>query len=291
MATQNESIADAISNLSIRGSSEHFFIQRERSKANLFNEVIRVEQGGNQFYSTIRSPVSAGGFPIGIWEAPAEQQSLKALAKRLYGCRIWEISDEPLVSGGEVHALRIEIDRHRVGIVIRGGSPILMKISPLDVELRRIANTLIASKNGRSLRCELRLSQPLGGWVNAQIILINDGNKSCILQNPLATGISDLDFLRIEVGPPPISQPGVTCEGIRYEPLAMPESRDFAPPWDKEEFVLDAGQRIAYPDQLPINASKYKRYFIRAAYSHYGNSAVRDIPIIRGCVFSEEIQL
>jgi len=295
MRTPQEHIVNALRQLAAGATSGlEFSVESLRSRGTplLWEERISIQQGHQQRYSTIRSFVDASGAPIGIWEAPAEAKTIQELAKALCETRIWELSSEPLISGGEINSWSYEISEEKATLSVPGGSPVLMAISDVDLQLRRIANALVASRSGAALSCQLKLTELSGGWVNAQIALINEGKQDCLVQNPLIISGRKTDFLRIELGEPPIQQPEMTSAGIQYQPLPIQVPSDLPPPWNGEYIVLHSGKRIDCPLKGSVNVSEHRGYFIRAVYSHYGRPTItHEVPLVRGRVFSAELQL
>ena len=126
------------------------------------------------------------------------------------------------------------------------------------------------------------------------LALNRKGKRDCVIQNPfiLAKANAKTDFIRVEVGAPPVREPGVTGSGIQYIPLPMPQPAKLVAPWNEEYVILHAGEGIICPQKMNVDLSIYRGYFIRAVYSHYGIPATtHDLPLVRGRVFSHVLQL
>ena len=116
-----------------------------------WEEKFSIELGGQSRYSTLRSFVNAGGSPIGIWEAPTDPATVRAHAETLLQLKFWDIPSRPITPGAEENCWEIAVQDEKVVLSVGGDPNTLLKLSPVDVQLRRIANDLIASKNGAAL--------------------------------------------------------------------------------------------------------------------------------------------
>ena len=261
----------------------------------LWEERILIRQGHHQSYSTIRSFVDAAGAPIGKWETQTDPRAVQPLARELLYARIWELTSPPTESGGERNIWSYRIGEYDGALSISSASDEMsLKISEVDIQMRSIANSLVASKSGASVLCHLNLIDSSAHWVYAQITLVNEGRRDCVIQNPLILSKANAktDFIRVEVGPPPVREPGVTGSGIQYIPLPMPQPAKLVAPWNEEYVILHAGEGIICPQKMNVDLSIYRGYFIRAVYSHYGIPATtHDLPLVRGRVFSHVLQL
>jgi hypothetical protein len=86
--------------------------------------------------------------------------------------------------------------------------------------------------------------------------------------------------------------PGETGTDIAYRPLNLPPIGKLPAPWDQECLVLKAGEQVVFPFKLQIDVSANRGHYVRAIYSYYGSAATHaDLPLIRGRVFSSEIQI
>jgi hypothetical protein len=101
-----------------------------------------------------------------------------------------------------------------------------------------------------------------------------------------------VNFLQVELGEAPVEVPGVTNAGIVYRPLMLPSSEILPEPWDQNNIVLKAGTKIICPFQLQIDLLAQRNHFLRATYSHYGNTISNpNLPLVRGRVFTNELKL
>ena len=270
-----------------------FRLQRIRTAGTplLWEEIISIELGGNSSYSTLRSFVNAGDMPIGLWEKPAAEQTIQSIAETLVQLKFCDIDSTPVAPGGEENKWELSVKDGDFVIATGGDPDIMMKLSELDVQLRRIANELVSSKSGCALNIQLTILQK-GETAEVQVALTNEGNTDFQIQNPCKSSQDDINFLRVEMGAAPGEIPGITGADIAYRPLTFPKSNTLPPPWDQDFIVLKVGQKIVYPSQLYIDLSAHRGDFVHAIYSHYGNTTTDpDLPLIRGRVFSEETQL
>ncbi len=293
-----EDIGNILQRISAGAASDvEFAVEWSRSygRPPLWEERILIRQGHHQSYSTIRSFVDAAGAPIGKWETQTDPRAVQSLARELLYARIWELTSPPTESGGEKNIWNYRFGEYDGALSIASASDdMLLKMSDLDIQMRSIANSLVASKSGASVLCRLDLIDPSENWVYAQITVVNEGRSDCVIQNPFIVSKANAktDFIRVEIGPPPVTEPGVTSSGIQYIPLPMPQPAKLVAPWNEEYVILHAGESIACPQKVNIDLSTYRQYFIRAVYSHYGIPAVpHDLALVRGRVFSRVLQL
>ena len=256
-----------------------------------WEETIFIELGGKVRYLTLRSFVDAGGWPIGIWEGPADEQTVRALAKTLLQVKFWDIPSSSVAPGGEETRWECSVRDGEISLSVGSAPGILMKMSPVDVQFRRIANDLIASHSGAALNCKLCV-YPKGTTAEVQVALVNEGNRSFQIQNPLKSSDDGINFLRVEMGAAPVEVPGVTGSDIAYRALNIPNIGEFSAPWDQDCIILKAGEQVICPFKLQIDLSAHRGCFVRAIYSHYGTIGTHaDLPLIRGRVLSNEAQL
>jgi len=298
MSMAQEDIDNILQRISTgAGPVVEFAVEWSRSYGRplLWEERISIRQGHHQSYSTIRSFVDAAGAPMGKWETQSDPRAVQSLARELLYARIWELTSPPTESGGEKNIWSYRIGEYDGALSIPSTSDdMLLKISEVDIQMRSIANSLVASKSGASVLCHLNLIESSENWVYAQITVVNEGRRDCVIQNPfiLSKANAKTDFIRVEVGPPPVKEPGVTSSGIQYIPLPMPQPAKLVTPWNEEYVILHAGESIACPQKVDINLSTYRGYFIRAVYSHYGIPAVpHELPLVRGRVFSHVMEV
>jgi hypothetical protein len=256
-----------------------------------WEETISIELGGKVGYSSVRSFVDAADWPIGVWEGPAEDHTIRALAQSLLQTKFWDIPSGATASGGEENRWECTLNDGKITLSVGSGSGVLMTMSPVDTQFRRIANDLIASRRGSALKCELTIQQEgITGW--AQVALVNEGSKDFQIQNPFKGADDKINFLRVEVGAAPEETPGVTGSDILYKPLANPDMGKPSSPWDQDCIVLKAGEKILCPFQVRIDLRSHRGHYVRAIYSHYGSTAVYpDLTLVRGRAFSKEIRL
>jgi hypothetical protein len=257
----------------------------------LWEEMISIELGGNSHYTTLRSFVNAGGQPIGSWIRPADEGTVRALAEALLQVKFWEIPSTPIAPGGEENRWECSVQDGEVILSVGGDPGIMMKLSPVEVLLRGIANELVASRSGAALNC-LLLIQSKGTAAAVQVALVNEGDRDFQIQNPFKRSDGDINFLRVEVGAAPVAVPGVTGSDIAYRPLVIPNIGKFPAPWDRDCVVIKAGEKVICPFKIGIDLAAHRGHFVRAIYSHYGQIAINaDLPLVRGRVFSNETPL
>jgi hypothetical protein len=297
MSTAQEDMDNILQRISAGAAPDvEFAVEWSRSYGRplLWEERISIRQGHHQSYSTLRNFVDAGGAPIGKWETQTDPRAVQSLARELLYARIWELTSPSTESGGEKNIWSYRIGEYDGALSIPSTSDMLLTMSDVDIQMRSVANTLVASKSGASVLCHLNLIEPSENWVYAQIAMVNEGKWDCVIQNPfiLSKANAKTDFIRVEVGAPPVREPGVTSSGIQYIPLPMPEPAKLVTPWNEEYVILHAGEGITCPQKVNVNLSTYRGYFIRAVYSHYGTPAVpHELPLVRGRVFSPVLPL
>jgi len=295
MSGSIEQIAENITHLAMgqAPAGTKFCIKRiRRGGTPLFwEETISIERGGKWRYSTLRSFVDAGGWPIGIWERPADEGTVRALADTLLQVKFWDIPSTSIAPGGEENRWECSVQDGEISLSAGGAPDILMKMSPVDMQLRSITNDLIASRSGAALNCRLFV-HPKGTSAEVQVALVNEGSRDFQIQNPFKISDDGINFLRVEMGAAPVEIPGVTGSDIAYRPLIIPKTERPPVPWDQDCIILKAGEKIFCPFQLRIDLMAHRGHFVRAIYSHYGSIAAHpDLPLIRGRVFSNETQL
>jgi hypothetical protein len=273
------------------GTNLHLKRIRKAGTPLFWEEIISVEMDGQSRYSTLRSFVNAGGSPIGSWESPTDPGTVRELAKTLIQLKLWDFPSTPIAPGGEEIKWELAVEDMKVILFTRGDPNTTMKLSPLDVQLRRIANNLVASKNGAALNIQL-LVKRVEKMAEVQVALINESNMDFQIQNPFISSNEKINFLQVELGEAPVEVPGVTNAGIVYRPLMLPSSEILPEPWDQDNIVLKAGTKIICPFQLQIDLLAQRNHFLRATYSHYGNTSSNpDLPLVRGRVFTNELKL
>ena len=274
-------------------SGTKFHLKRIRKAGTPFfwEEIISVELDGQTRYSTLRSFVNAGGSPIGSWESPTEPATVRKLAETLIQLKFWDLPSTPIAPGGEEITWELAVADKEFILFTSGDPNTTMKLSPLDVQLRRIANNLVASKNGAALNIQL-LVKRVDTMAEVQVALINESTRDFQIQNPFISSNEKINFLRVEIGEAPVEIPGVTSTGTVYRPLMLPSSEILSEPWGQNNIVLKAGTKIICPFQLQIDLRAQRNHFLRATYSHYGNTSSNpDLPLVRGRVFSNELKL
>jgi len=295
LTTTKSSVAEVIERIA-RGQAPagtKFCIKQIRRAGTplLWEETISIELGGKSRYLTLRSFVDAGGWPIGIWEGPADEQTVLALAETLLRVKFWDIPSTSIPPGGEENRWECSVQDGEVFLSVGGDPDIMIKMSPVDVQLRRIANDLIASRSGAVFNCRIFVHRK-GTTAEVQVALVNEGRKDFQIQNPLKSSDDGINFLRVEMGAAPVEVPGLTGSDIVYRPLIIPNIGKPPAPWDRDCIVLKAGEKVICPFKLRIDLSAHRGHFVRAIYSHYGNIVAHpDLPLIRGRVFSNETQL
>jgi hypothetical protein len=228
---------------------------------------------------------------MGHWEKPAAEQTIRSIAETLLQLKFSDIDSTPVAPGGEENKWELAVEDKEVILFTSGDPNTTMKLSALDVQLRRIANNLIASKNGAALNIQL-LVKRVDTMAEVQVALINKSNMDFQIQNPFISSNEKINFLQVELGEAPVEVPGVTNAGIVYRPLMLPSSEILPEPWDQDNIVLKAGTKIICPFQLQIDLLAQRNHFLRATYSHYGNTSSNpNLPLVRGRVFTSELKL
>ena len=95
----------------------------------LWEETISIELGGKAHYSSLRSFVDAAGWPIGIWETPANEQTVRALARTLLEVKFWDIPIPPVAPGGEENRWECSVGNGVISLSADDGPGILMKMA------------------------------------------------------------------------------------------------------------------------------------------------------------------
>jgi hypothetical protein len=253
-----------------------------------WEERVSIRAGQQQRYESIRSAVDAGGAPIGVWHAAADPAAVRSLAAALHAAQFWAVPAPRIEPGEECVEWLCEIDQRRLRLFAPESSPAGFKLADVDLLFQRIANTLVETGGGAALVCELEI----GADGDASVALRNVGNRDCEIQNPLRAAADDSTYLRIEVGFSTPTPPGVTENGIDYQPAPLELPRALPPPWDAPLVRLRAGERLVTPVRARLAAFGGRPGFVRGVYSHYGLAQPRDgLPLIRGCVFSNELEL
>ena len=255
----------------------------------LWQETFTIELGGTFKYENIRSLVDAAGWPIGIREKPAAQETIRTLAQALIEVGILELQSVPVVPGGQVNSWDLCVQGEEFSLSIGDNSDILMKMIPVDEQLRDIANDLIASRSGSALNCHIMILHN-GEKAEVKATLVNEGNQDFQIQNPLKSPGDKNSFLRIEMGAAPKDIPGVTGSDIAYTPLETLNSNMPLGPWKQDIIVMTPGEQLRWPFNVKIDVQAQRGQYVRAIYSHYGEiSTSRNCPLIRGRVFSNEL--
>jgi hypothetical protein len=255
-------------------------------------ESITLERGVMQQCLRTRSQADAGGAPIGEWRSPAEDRFVQETAAALCKVQAWTVdSVAELQPGMEIVNWSCVTADALLDIVVPSGSPVLQQFMPVDLALRRIANTLEESGAGSLLRVALQC-KPHGGQIAVRVGLINDGAYRSILVNPFVGTPSATDYFRLEIAPLAADQPGETGYGAVFVPLPveiMPESQR-SDPWADPYLVLGAAGRLLLPQTLMIELPALGRFIMRAVYSSHGAlDQIAGVTVIRGRAFSNEV--
>ena len=276
------------------GARDIFAVERSQRAGSpaLWEEVISLHAGGQgvQRYLRVRSQADEGGAPIGRWWAPAPSQRATSLAAALLDLAIWTLPSEAIAPGEEVITWRWVTQAGVGQLAVPAGSPTLNRLRPLDLELRRVANTLTRDHRGAELTCQVSiLDLAQDGVGAASIWLVNDGDHDCLVENPLSRSSRGCDFFRLELGHLPEEEEGVTGLGIQYGALAMPRLDNLPSPWDSTHLMVRAGDFLECPLSVPLQPPPSGRNFLRAVYSRYGaDDEIGGVPVVRGRAFSEE---
>ncbi len=272
------------------GSFDHIVFERVTNVGEpaYWEERIYIRNNAQQQYIRTRSVVDEGGAAIGVWQGPAEVQTLQHLALSLSQALAEPLQGSDIEPGEEVTTWRCAIGQERWQLSAASGSPIFDALGNTDLLFRRIANTLVGSKAGAALISEVLIERGDGGSCMLGMALVNTGNQDCYLQNPLLIP-GEGAYLQLEIGAALNDPPGVTGLGIQYRPLPMRVAAVLPSPWNDAVLVLKAGQHLICPMHTELQAQALNGNFIRAVYSHYGQATTKsDLPLVRGRVFSTE---
>jgi len=295
MPSAKENIAHTLSRLaSTPGTNDFFAVQRVQSAGEPtgWRDEIGFERGQWQTYARNRSSADEGGAPIGVWRAPAEDWRTQAIADALCRARVWSYdSDAKIEPGTEVVNWTCVTSQGVLDLSAASSSPLLRALMPLDLELRRIANTLEESRAGAQMRTGLR-AQAKGNSVVLNLAFGNDGMRRYILINPSRFAGSEESYFRVEIAPMPEEQPNETGYGAVFQPVPL----ELAPPgmlqepWQDDYFVIGPGERLVLPAAPVIGPLQPGAYLVRAVYSNYGLlGSIAGVPVIRGRSFSNEV--
>lgn len=258
-----------------------------------WHESIAFERNGWQRYMRTRSFADAGGAPIGQWQAPADDQYTAQLAAALCTVQAWNADPGPVefVPGMEVVNWTIITRDAVLDLIVPSGSPLLPRFMPVDLLLRRIANSLEEQASGSMLRVAMQHRQ-MGDQVALRIALINDGNQRVIVVNPFVAAVGDSDFFRLELATLKLDAPGESGYGAVFYPLPdqllPPPAR--TGPWADDYLVIDAANRLLLPHTLTITLPAPGRFMLRAVLSRHGAlDQIAGIPVARGRAFSNEV--
>lgn len=295
MSNAKAQIAQTLSRLaSTPGTTDFFAVQRVQvaGEPTGWRDEITFERGQFQTYARNRSAADEGGPPIGVWRAPAEDWRTQAIADALCRARIWSLeSDAEIEPGKEVVNWTCVTSQGVLDLCAPTSSPLLRALMPVDVELRRIANTLEEQRTGAQMRTALR-AQLRGTSAVLTLAFGNDGTRRYILPNPLRFAGSAENYFRVEIAPMPQELPNETGYGAVFEPvqLKLPAPEALGEPWQDEYFLIGPGERVVLPSTPVIGPLKPGSYLLRAVYSNYGLlGAIAGVPVIRGRSFSNEV--
>ncbi len=270
-----------------------FAVERSQTAGTpaLWHEVISVEAGESQHYLRVRSQADEGGAPIGRWSAPAMGEQVQALAQALCDAAIWTLASEPVAPGEELITWRWVTAAGVGSLSVPAGSGLLSQLAPLDLVIRKVANALVRIHAGAELSCQVSLVER-DGATEGSVWLVNEGDRDCLVLNPLHPTGRGSDFFRLEMGHLPDEQPGVTGLGIQYAAMPMVQLDAPPPPWDNPYLLLRSGDMLECPTGAPLSPPRKGRHFLRAVYSRYGDEhEIGGVPVIRGRAFSEEHEL
>jgi len=263
---------------------------RLRGVTALWEEKIFFKQDDVQKYSTTRSFVDAGGSPIGIWESPAAPRTALSLAQSLVAAKVWDLPSVNPQPGAEINGWYFSTREAKGNLIVSSNPAVLMKMSDVDMHLRRIANDLLDSKSGAAVSCRLTLTPSGGNWVVASASILNEGSRDCMIPNPFTLKGANTDFIQFEIGAPPVRQEGITGSDVQYTPIQTSAPKLLAPPWDGDYIEMLANESLVFPFQPSIDVSRHKGYFVRAVFSHFGTAETNPgLPLVRGRVFSNEV--
>ncbi len=289
--------ADALGRLAAGLSADSIFAVERSQVAGtpaLWDEMITLQAGGEQRFLRVRSSADEGGAPIGRWWSPAPAARAQSLAKALHDAAIWTLQSAPVAPGEELITWRWVTAAGVGRLSVTAGSPLLIQLTKLDLEFRRVANELVNGHLGAELTCQVSLAEPdtEGGATDGSVWLVNEGSHDCLVANPLLRTGRGSDFFRLELGHLDQEEPGVTGLGIQYSAMPMPRMDAPPPPWDNPYLLLRAGDFLECPVGVPLNPPGQGRHFLRAVYSRYGDdSVIGGVPVVRGRAFSEEHEL
>jgi hypothetical protein len=300
MASLQQRVEAALRRLAAQpGPDEVLAIERVQSvgEPRLWEERIAFERGQAQHYSRIRSLVDEGGVPIGAWTTSAEEWRVPVLARTLLEVGIWtHASDSELLPGMEVVNWTCITSHGVLDLIAAGSSPVAHAMAPLDLELRRLANVVAASPYGAGLRVALQARPAQNRQYECRIGIVNDGDRPCLVVNPLGGGLTGQDYLRVESALVPEEEPGVTGPGPLFEPLPVDLAALLAQvpeptPWLDEYLLLMPGTPLIVPVRAHLVLPPGS-HLLRAVFSTYGYlDRVAGLPVIRGRAFSNEVEV
>lgn len=294
---QNERIAERLRLWSERREAPGFLAIGRRhtiGEPALWEERISYERGRRQSFTRVRSPADEGGAAIGSWSLPAEEPRLEGLLASIAQTKYLErVAEQPELSPGmDLVAWVIATEDGLVEHLAPAGSELRSSFAPLDLELRRLASALEASRQGHALRVELDV-QHVGSVLEAQVALRNDGLRPCFAVNPCALEPAEDPYLRLELAPIPPEEDGVTGPGFAFETLPLlPRVALEGTPWAMPWLLLQPGQALVYPARAKLGAGKGEAHLLRAVYSSYAPLAeIAGVPVVRGRAFSNELEV
>jgi len=265
-------------------------VQRSGSPS-VWDERISLSAAGEQKYETVRSAVDEGGSPIGRWWSGVPSTHFKEVAQALLASRMWSHASEQVSPGQELIEWRCAVRGAVASLVVAGGSPLLFSFSDLESVLRGMATDLMDAHHGCELVCELALEKK-GRGLEAALSFRNDGDHDALIASPWRETPGFDDYLRLEWGYLPREVPGVTSEGITYEPLTLARPPELPAPWTDAFVLIPAKSSLALPVTLSVESPAGAPFSLRAVYSAYG--AERDyagLPVLRGRAFSKDVEL
>lgn len=298
MSNTRTAIAQTLARLAATPGADDFFaLQRVQvaGEPTGWRDEIAFERGQFQSYARNRSAADEGGAAIGVWRAPAEESRTQRLADALCRVRAWNCeSDAGIEPGQEVVNWTCVTAQGILDLSAATSSALMRAFMPVDLELRRIANTLEEARAGAQMRTGLRV-QMRGASGAVMLAFGNDGTRRYILPNPLRfSGGSEENYFRLELAPMPEERPGETGYGAEFQsvPLALSPAGAAADPWQDEYFVIGPGERVVLPSTPVLGPLAPGAYLLRAVYSYYGLlTGIAGVPVIRGRSFSNEVEI
>jgi len=256
-----------------------------------WEERISFDRGDLQAYSLLRSPVDAGGAPIGTWVSRAEETRTQPLAQTLCNLAIWRREGATEVMPGmDLYSVTCVTRDGVLDLVFDAMSPEAAELQPLDDQLRAIAEAVRRGGFGASLRLEMRLQRAEDDQWDAHCWMVNEAKRPCIIVNPFVGEPGTSLFFRFETSPLFPEEHGVTRPEAPFEPVVPPGDAARLPdPWQDEYVLLPPHSPLRLPVSPRLGPYRDGPRLVRATYSNYGLlDRMAGLTVIRGQAFSND---